>query len=118
MDFIDLGGGRSGGSSFPPPLRAHYDIWVAVYGVPVPRDDSAEADLFRMLIRDLSIGGVIRQPRESDYGGRFLKKNEAASKGGRFDYDGIGVRRHKAICPHGTWLAIRSLHDDRTCETA
>ena len=51
-----------------------YDIWVAVYGEPVPRDGSAEADLYRMLIRDLSIGGVIRQPRESDYRGRFMKK--------------------------------------------
>ena len=51
-----------------------YDIWVAVYGEPVPRDDSAEADLYRMLIRDLSVGGVIRQPRECDPQGRFLKK--------------------------------------------
>ncbi|MFZ0803008.1 MAG: hypothetical protein WBQ09_11655 [Terriglobales bacterium] len=51
-----------------------YDIWVAVYGEPVPRDDSAEADLYRMLIRDLSMGGVIRQPRESDFSGRFKKK--------------------------------------------
>lgn len=51
-----------------------YDIWIAVYGEPVPRDDSAEADLYRMLIRDLSMGGVIRQPRESDYRGRFIKK--------------------------------------------
>jgi hypothetical protein len=51
-----------------------YDIWVAVYGEPVPRDDSAEADLYRMLIRDLSMGGVIRQPRESDYRGRFMRK--------------------------------------------
>ncbi|HSS96172.1 MAG TPA: hypothetical protein VLK33_04050 [Terriglobales bacterium] len=56
----------------PGPTR--YDIWIAVYGEPVPRDDSAEADLYRMLIRDLSIGGVIRQPRESDYRGRFMKK--------------------------------------------
>jgi hypothetical protein len=54
-----------------------YDIWVAVYGEPVPRDDSAEADLFRMLIRDLSMGGVIRQPRESDYSGRFMKKTRS-----------------------------------------
>ncbi len=51
-----------------------YDIWVAVYGEPVPRDDSAQADLYRMLIRDLSTGGVIRQPRESDGLGRFIKK--------------------------------------------
>ena len=51
-----------------------YDIWVAVYGEPVPRDDSAEADLYKMLIRDLSTGGVIRQPRESDGLGRFMKR--------------------------------------------
>jgi hypothetical protein len=51
-----------------------YDIWLAVYGEPVPRDDSAEADLYKMLIRDLSTGSVIRQPRESDYMGRFKKK--------------------------------------------
>ena len=54
-----------------------YDIWVAVYGHPIPRDDSPEADLYRMLIRDLSTGGVIRQPRESDYGGRFMKKTRS-----------------------------------------
>jgi hypothetical protein len=51
-----------------------YDIWLAVYGEPVPRDDSPEADLYRMLIRDLSTGGVIRQSRESDSGGRFIKR--------------------------------------------
>ena len=51
-----------------------YDIWLAVYGEPVPRDDSAEADLYKMLIRDLSTGGVIRQPRESDSAGKFMKR--------------------------------------------
>jgi hypothetical protein len=51
-----------------------YDIWAAIYGEPIPRDDSAEADLFRMVIRDLSVGGVIRQPRESDAMGRFKKR--------------------------------------------
>jgi len=61
-----------------PPTR--YDIWVAVYGEPVPRDDSGDADLFRMLIRDLSTGGVIRQPRETDYQGHFLKKRSGGSR--------------------------------------
>jgi hypothetical protein len=58
-----------------PPTR--YDIWLAVYGEPVPRDDSADADLYKMLIRDLALGGVIRQPRESDNQGRFRKKVRA-----------------------------------------
>jgi hypothetical protein len=51
-----------------------YDIWTAVYGKEVPRDDSAEADLYKMLIRDLSTGGVIRQARETDAFGRFRKR--------------------------------------------
>jgi hypothetical protein len=51
-----------------------YDIWTAVYGENLPREDSAEADLYKMLIRDLSTGGVIRQARETDAAGRFRKK--------------------------------------------
>ena len=58
-----------------------YDIWAAIYGEPVPRDDSAEADLFRMVIRDLSVGGVIRQPRESDAMGRFKKRTRPPRRG-------------------------------------
>jgi hypothetical protein len=58
-----------------PPTR--YDIWLAVYGEPVPRDDAPEADLFRMLISDLNIGRVIRLPRETDYQGRFKKRVRA-----------------------------------------
>jgi hypothetical protein len=54
-----------------------YDIWAGVYGENVPRDDSAEADLYKMLIRDLSTGGVIRQAREADYQGRWKKKRTA-----------------------------------------
>ena len=38
------------------------------------REDSAEADLFKLLIRDLSTGGVIRQETETDYAGNFLRK--------------------------------------------
>src|SRR5262249_31676162 len=56
----------------PGPTR--YDIWTAVYGQQIPRDDAAEADLFKMLIRDLSTGGVIRQARETDAQGRFRRK--------------------------------------------
>jgi hypothetical protein len=40
-----------------------------------PREDSAEADLYRYLIRDLSTGGVIRQERETDFQGNFIKRD-------------------------------------------
>lgn len=38
------------------------------------REDSAEADLFRLLVRDLSTGGVIRQHRETTGSGEFVRK--------------------------------------------
>lgn len=49
------------------------DIWKQIYGE-LPREDSAEADLYRFLIRDLSTGGVIRQDRETNNAGEFLRK--------------------------------------------
>jgi hypothetical protein len=48
-------------------------IWEKV-GKDEVREDSPEADLFRLLIRDLSTGGIIRQHREKDYAGNFLRK--------------------------------------------
>ncbi len=48
-------------------------IWLGVHGAKV-REDSAEADMFKLLIRDLSTGSVIRQHREKDYYGNFIKK--------------------------------------------
>ncbi len=53
---------------------------MAAYGSEIPRDDSADADLFKMLIRDLNIGGVIRLPRESDDQGRFRKRVRPAGR--------------------------------------
>ena len=41
---------------------------------PNVREDSAEADLYKLLVRDLSMGGVIRQHRQTDYYGNFVKK--------------------------------------------
>jgi len=54
-------------------------IWERIRG-DKPREDSAEADLFKLLIRDLSTGSVIRQEKEVDYYGNFIKKQP--SKGG------------------------------------
>lgn len=56
------------------PQTTRAQIWDSI-NAQRPRDDSSEADLFRYLIRDLSTGGVIRQARESDLDGRFLKRD-------------------------------------------
>lgn len=53
-------------------------IWSKIGRVQV-REDSAEADLFKLLIRDLSTGGVIRQHRPTDYNGNYLKKSASSS---------------------------------------
>lgn len=45
-----------------------------------PREDSVEADLFKLLIRDLSMGGIIRQHRQTDYYGNYIKKTTRSSK--------------------------------------
>jgi len=52
-------------------------IWEKI-GKGSVREDSADADLYKLLIRDLSTGGVIRQHRETDYYGNFVKKESRA----------------------------------------
>ncbi len=49
------------------------DVWYAL-GRETVREDSAEADLFKLLFRDLSTGEIIRQHRETDYQGNFVAK--------------------------------------------
>ena len=49
------------------------NVWAALGRQPV-REDSADADLFKLLFRDLSTGGIIRQHRETNYDGNFIRK--------------------------------------------
>jgi hypothetical protein len=62
------------------PGATRSDIWAAIRGVQ-PRDDSPDADLFRLLVSDLSTGRVIRQHRETTYDGQFKKKAAPKTKG-------------------------------------
>lgn len=62
------------------PGSTRSEIWEAIHGAEV-REDSAEADLFRLLISDLSLGRVIRQERGTDGEGRFLRKARTAGRG-------------------------------------
>ncbi|GMN08650.1 hypothetical protein MTsPCn5_40410 [Croceitalea sp. MTPC5] len=54
-------------------------IWDKLNGTR-PAENSLEADLFKRLIRDLSMGGIIRQHRETDYAGNFIKKTNRRTK--------------------------------------
>jgi len=62
------------------PGVTRYDIWMAVNGQTV-REDSAEADLFRLMMRDLSTGGVLRQARDTTSDGEFLRKRPTGRRG-------------------------------------
>ena len=62
------------------PGVTRYQIWESIHGE-FPREDSAEADLFRLLIRDLSTGGVVRQERETTPEGEFLRRPHQRHKG-------------------------------------
>jgi len=48
-------------------------VWKKIGKGPV-REDSADADLYKLLFRDLSTGGIIRQHRETDRFGNFIVK--------------------------------------------
>ena len=57
-------------------------IWRSI-GREKVREDSADADVYKLLIRDLSTGGIIRQHREVDYHGNFVQKaKKKASRSG------------------------------------
>ncbi len=56
-------------------------IWDKI-GKGAVREDSADADLYKLLIRDLSTGGIIRQHREVDYQGNFIKKRPGRKTSG------------------------------------
>jgi hypothetical protein len=54
------------------PGSTRAEIWQRV-GRGEVREDSADADLFKLLIHDLSTGHIVRQHRETDYEGNFVK---------------------------------------------
>lgn len=49
------------------------EVWRKI-GKSNVREDSADADLYKLLFRDLSTGSVIRQHRITDYYGNFISK--------------------------------------------
>jgi hypothetical protein len=61
------------------PGSTRFEIWSTTYGEALPREDSAEADLFRLMVRDLSTGGVIRQERDTNALGQFVRRQPVRS---------------------------------------
>ncbi|RUW85194.1 hypothetical protein [Mesorhizobium sp. M1E.F.Ca.ET.063.01.1.1] len=57
------------------------EVWTSL-GRERVREDSADADLFKLLFRDLSTGGIVRQHRETDWQGNYVKKSPHRAKPG------------------------------------
>ncbi len=58
-------------------------IWKKI-GKGTVKESSADADLYKLLFRDLSTGSIIRQHREVDYYGNFVtKQTQRRPKGSR-----------------------------------
>jgi len=49
------------------------EIWLT-FNDTIPAEDSAASDMYRLLILDLSTGHLIRQRREKDFAGSFVRK--------------------------------------------
>lgn len=62
------------------PRTTRQETWVRLYGNTV-RDDSGDADLFKLVVSDLSIGRIIRQHREKTYDGQYLKQPRTRTGG-------------------------------------
>ena len=58
------------------PGSTRADIWAELHGEQV-RENSAEADLFKLMIHDLSLGHVIRQHRDTTSDGRYVNPPRA-----------------------------------------
>jgi hypothetical protein len=59
-------------------------IWDKINERERPREDSLDADLYKYLIRELSMGGVVRQEKETDEDGNFLKSRPQRRPKGSF----------------------------------
>ena len=55
------------------------EMWQNLQGADV-REDSAEADLYKLVVQDLSVGHIIRQRRDVDAYGRYLKAGRKSRK--------------------------------------
>lgn len=64
---------------FKNPGSTRYEIWMDLHGKDV-KENSAEADFFKLLIHDLSTGRIVRQHRETDAQGNFIRKRLRKSR--------------------------------------
>lgn len=86
-------------------------IWDKIDGEDI-REDSAKADLFRLIIHELSIGRVIRQYRETDYQGNFLKnKRSSRNHNSRTMTSAFDDNKEYELTELGKWLVHYTINE-------
>lgn len=64
-----------------------FDIWKQLNSSKVmPRENSRDADLYKLIFRDLSTGGIIRQYKPINHAGEYIK---IPKQGGRKTHSNI-----------------------------
>ncbi len=76
-------------------------MWMNIKGS-IPKDNSAEADMFKLLIDDLTRGRVIRQKREVNGLGQFYKKQRRESRPSDFMESPFDVADQYVLTELGT----------------
>ncbi|GAB6928235.1 hypothetical protein JCM10914A_22180 [Paenibacillus sp. JCM 10914] len=94
------------------PGITRYEMWIRIYGAKV-REDSAEADLFKLLIHELSLGMIIRQYREKDKYGNFLKKStRRSSQGSRLMASAFDEDKEYHLTELGRWFVHYTMNEE------
>ncbi len=87
------------------------EIWDSIHGNDV-REDSAEADLFRLLIHDLSLGRIIRQHRETDYNGNFIKSSrKKKSSQSQYMTSAFDDKKQYELTELGRWFVHYTMNE-------
>ena len=89
---------------------ARGDIWRIIHGEQV-REDSPEADLFKLLIHDLSLGMVIRQHRETDQAGNFIKQQVRARPTNRHMTSAFDEGKPYEVTGLGKWFVHYTMNE-------
>ncbi len=85
------------------------EIWEEIHGENVS-EDSPEADLFKRLIRDLSMGDIIRQHRETDWEGNYLRKQKRRSRSNTLTSAFDNVEPYE-LTGLGNWFVHYTMND-------
>jgi hypothetical protein len=86
------------------------DVWEALGGGPV-REDSADADLFKLYFHDLSVGRVIRQHRDTDGAGNFLRKRTRTKSAGRTMASAFDDDKEYGLTQLGEWFVSYAMNE-------